>query len=257
MNEKSLQLELNEVEETEIDLLDLAKYIFQHWIPVVLVTVLGAVIAFLITSFAITPQYEAKSSIYVVSATANSAFDLSDLNFGTSLTNDYKKLVTSRTMFENVIADTGEDLTVKQLTNMLTVGNETGTRILEFTITSPDPDQAMRLANSFAGQAIIFLPEVMGVKDNVPTEVDDAILPTQPSNIRYLRNTAIGAVLGFMLIAVILVIRYMLNDTFNSAEDVEKYLGITPLAAVPENGQKHRGGSYYYYTKKGKRGKSK
>jgi hypothetical protein len=42
----------------------------------------------------------------------------------------------------------------------------------------------MRLANSFSEQAIIFSPEVMGVKDNVPTEVDDAILPIQPSNIR-------------------------------------------------------------------------
>ncbi len=56
---------------------------------VVLVTVLGAVERFLITSFALRASMS-KTINYVVSATANSAFDLSDLNYGTSLTNDSK-----------------------------------------------------------------------------------------------------------------------------------------------------------------------
>jgi len=257
MNEK--QVNVNEITaengEVEIDLPDLVKYILQHWITLVIFAVAGLVAAFLITALVITPQYQAQSSIYVVSATANSAFDLSDLNFGSSLTNDYKELVTSRTMLENVIADTGEDLTVRQLRSMLSVGNETGTRILKFTLTSSDPVQAMRLANSFKDQAIIFLPEVMGVKDNVPTEVDDAILPTTPSNIRYTRNMAIGLLIGLVIIVAIHVVRYMMNDAINSAEDLERYLGVMPMAVVPENGQKHRGGGgYYYYTNQGKRG---
>ena len=254
MNEKSLQLELRQEDEAEIDLLDLAAYILQHAIPVAVATAVGAIAALIITLFLITPLYQATSSIYVVSATANSALDLSDLNFGTSLTNDYKKLVTSRTMLENVISDTGEDLTAKELSEMLSVGNDTGTRILEFTITDNDPDRAMRLANSFSEQAILFLPDVMGVKDNVPTQVDSAILPEHPSNIRRVRNTAIGAVIGFLLSCAALVVLYLLNDTFNSSEDMERYLGIVPMAVVPENGQKHRGDSYYYYSNKTKKG---
>ena len=256
MNENNKQVVMAENGEIEIDLPDLIKYIAQHWITVAIFAVAGVVIAFLITALVITPKYQAQSSIYVVSATANSAFDLSDLNFGTSLTNDYKELVTSRTMLENVIADTGENLTVRKLRSMLSVGNESGTRILKFTITSADPVQAMRLANSFEEQAILFLPEVMGVKDNVPTEIDDAILPTTPSNIRYTRNMALGLLVGLVVIIAIHVVRYMMNDSFNSAEDVEKYLGIMPMAVVPENGQKHHGsgGYYYYYTNHGKRG---
>jgi len=258
MNETNLTPEVHNSassEEVEIDLFDLAGYLLQHWIPLVAATLVGTVLAFLITAFLVTPLYEAKSSIYVVSATANSALDLTDLNFGTSLTNDYKKLVMSRTMLENVIDDTGENMTVRELTNKLTVGNDTGTRILDFTISDPDPDRAMRLANSFADQAIRFLPEVMGVKDNTPTLVDNAILPTSPSNIKYVRNTILGAMLGFIAAAAVLVMLYILNDTFNSSEDVEKYLGIIPMAMVPENGQKHRGDSYYYYGK-GKGGKA-
>ncbi len=259
MNENKLSTEVaDSSKEIEIDLRDLFEYLLQHWLPIVIVMILGAAIAFAYTMFLLTPKYTASSSIYVVSATANSALDLTDLNMGTSLTNDYKKLVTSRTMLENVLNDTGEEMTVRQLKSMLSVNNETGTRILEFSVTSVDPVQAMRLANSCAAQAILFLPEVMGVKDNIPSLIDGAILPTEPSNVSFTKNVAIGLLIGLVIVAGILIIRYMLNDTLSSAEDVEKFLGIMPMAVVPENGQKHRGsGYYYYYYDKGKHGGQK
>ena len=151
-------------------------------------------------------------------------------------------------MLENVLEETGDKMTPGKLKSMLTVGNVSGTRILTFTIASPDPEQAQRLANAFANQAIDFLPEVKGVRDSIPTEVDDAILPASPSNIRYTRNTAIGILAGLVLIVAVFVVRYMLNDTLNSAADLEKYFGISPIAVVPENGQKYKGSGYYYYT---------
>ena len=239
--------------EIEIDLVDLFAHLKQHVLLIIVLAVAGALAAILITRFAVTPMYEASSSIYVVSASANSALDLSDLNFGSSLTNDYKKLVLSRTMLENVLRDTGDDLTVGQLRRMVSVGNDTGTRILEFRVSSPDRTQAMRIANSFVRQSILFLPEVMGLKDNVPTVIDLAIEPQSPSNQNYTRNTAIGLLAGIVVAIAILVVQYMLKDTFDSADDLEKYIGVAPMAIVPENGQKHRGSGYYYYTNASKR----
>ncbi|MBR6424821.1 MAG: capsular polysaccharide biosynthesis protein [Oscillospiraceae bacterium] len=242
--------------EVEIDLLDLLNALKQHWLPIILVTIAGGLLALLFTRFLITPEYQSTSSIYVVSASAGSALNLSDLNFGTNLTNDYKVLVNSRTMMENVLANTGDNISVGRLKSMLSVGNVSGTRILSFTITSTDPARSQRLANAFAEEAIDFLPEVMGVRDSIPTVVDSAVLPTTPSNMNYLRNIAIGLLLGLVVIVAIYVIQYLLNDSFDSSDDVEKYLGIVPIAMVPENGQKHKGGGYYYYysnnTKKGR-----
>lgn len=31
-----------------------------------------------------------------------------------------------------------------------------------------------------------------------------------------------------------LFVRFVLDDTFKSQEDIERYLGVTPLAVVPE-----------------------
>jgi capsular polysaccharide biosynthesis protein len=240
--------------EIEIDLVDLFAHLKQHIILIIVLAVAGALAAILITRFAVTPKYVASSSMYVVSASANSALDLTDLNLGSNLTNDYKKLVLSRTMLENVLRDTGEELSVGQLRRMVSVGNDTGTLILEFKITSPNKTQAIRLANSFIRQSILFLPEVMGLKDNVPTVIDLAIEPQSPSNQSYTRNTAIGLFVGVVIAVVILTVQYMLKDTFDSSDDLEKYLGVSPMAIVPENGQKHRGsGYYYYYTNAGKK----
>jgi len=252
MSDNKPQVNRADSAEVEIDLIDLFGHLKQHILVIAILAVAGAVLGFLITRFAIRPQYQATSSIYVVSATANSALDLTDLNLGTNLTKDYVQLVKSRTMLENVIADAGDDLTVARLRSMLTVANESGTRILSFTVTSPDPEQAMRLANAFNRQAILFLPEVMGLRDNAPTTIDLAILPTTPSNIRTTRNAAIGLLVGLVIGIAIFTVQYMMNDTFNSAEDVEKYLNIVPLAMVPENGQRHKTGGYYYYTNAGK-----
>lgn len=236
-----------EEREIEIDLVDLFNHLKQHVLLIIVLAVVGALAAILITRFAVTPMYNATSSIYVVSASANSALDLTDLNLGSSLTNDYKKLVLSRTMLENVLRDTGEELSVTQLRRMTSVSNDTGTRILEFKVSSPDKTQAMRLANSFVRQSILFLPEVMGLKDNIPTVIDLAIEPQAPSNQSYTRNTAIGLLVGVVIAVGILTVQYMLKDTFDSADDLEKYLSVVPMAIVPENGQKHRGGSHYYY----------
>lgn len=256
MAETKPKLNPTENTEIEIDLVDLFAHLKQHVALIIVLALIGTIASILITRFAVTPKYEAVASIYVVSASANSALDLTDLNMGTSLTNDYKKLVLSRTMLENVLRDTGEELSVAGLEKMVSIGNESGTRILEFKVTSPDRTQAMRLANSFVRQSILFLPEVMGVKDNAPTVIDLAIEPQAPSNQNYTRNTAIGLLVGVLIAVVILVVQYMLKDTFDAADDLEKYLGVVPMAIVPENGQKHRGGSgYYYYTNTGKKGK--
>ena len=241
---------------TEIDLLELLRNLWSHVIPVALLTLVCGVLGFLITRFVVVPTYEATSSLYVVSASANSALDLSDLNIGTSLTQDYAELVKSRTMLERVLEESGDDLTVTELTKMLDVENPSSTRILKFTVTSTSPSQAQRLANAMLDQALTFLPEVMGAKDNTPSAIDTALFPATPNNMKYVRNIALGLIIGFLLAAVIYSVPLLLRDSFDSADEVERVLGLVPIAAVPENGKKHRGGRYYYYAHSGDRKKA-
>ena len=53
---------------------------------------------------------------------------------------------------------------------------------------------------------------------------------TSPSNAK---NAVVGALLGAVLVCGITVLETLLNDTVQTEEDVEHYLGLTVLASVP------------------------
>ena len=231
----------------EIDILAILDACKRHISEILILALLGGLLGYACTLFFVTPRYKATSSMFVVSASVNSAIDLTDINLGTRLAGDYVELVQSRTMLERVLADTGDPLTVEQLSKMLSVTNVEDTRILTFTVTSSSPQQAMRLSNGVLKQAIEFLPFTMNVKDNPPREIDLAILPTHPYNMNYLRNIALGCIAGAIVMMGICALRVILNDRMDRSEDVEKLCGFAPLAVIPENNQQQSNRSSYYY----------
>lgn len=42
-----------------------------------------------------------------------------------------------------------------------------------------------------------------------------------------------GALVGIFVCAMILIIRFLIDDTVKTADDVEKYLGLSTLALIP------------------------
>ena len=49
------------------------------------------------------------------------------------------------------------------------------------------------------------------------------------------KNTMMGGMLGFLIVAAIVILSHLMNDTIQTEEDVEKYLGISTLAMIPLN----------------------
>ena len=89
-------------EETEIDLLELIFVLKEKWWMISAAGVLGFVLAAAYSVFFITPQYQSTSQMYVLSkeTTLNS---LADLQIGSQLTKDYKVMIQSRPVLEEVI----------------------------------------------------------------------------------------------------------------------------------------------------------
>ena len=56
-------------------------------------------------------------------------------------------------------------------------------------------------------------------------------VPVSPNN---KRNTLLGAMLGAVLVCGVITVRFLMDDTVQTEEDVERYLGISVLAIVPE-----------------------
>lgn len=225
--------------EVEIDLVDLFYVLWGHFWQILICLVLGALIALGITKFLITPMYEATSSIYIVSASNNSVVNLTDLQIGAQLTADYQELMLSRPLLEDVIDNLGlkdakgdEAMPVKTLRDMVKITNASDTRILKITVTSPDPQESADIANELVNQACIYLPQIMETEE--PNLVEEAIEPTEKSSPSYTKNTLIGGFLAACLCCAVLIVRYLLNDTFMTPDDIAKVFGVQPLATIPE-----------------------
>ncbi len=219
-------------EEIEIDLVELFYVLWEHIWHILLFLIIGIDLAFIVTYFFITPQYKATSKLYVITAKAEEEVSMTDLQIAANLTNDYMQLLQSRPLLEDVIESLDLDMTYDGFRNMLSINNPDGTRILNLTITSSSPELSYVLANELAEKSTVYLANV--VEGAGPNVYEHAIMPEKPSSPSFVRNCLIGGLLLAMIYCAILIIRHLMNDTYTSADDIRKYLGIEPLAAIPE-----------------------
>ena len=227
-----------EYRDNTIDLLEVARVIWGRILFVLAGLALGAMIAFTITKFMITPQYEATSTIYIFSKTT-SITSLADLQIGSQLTEDFQIIATTRDVIESVINDLGLNETYDSLVKKVTVTNPNSSHMLCVTVKDPNPAQAAQISNALSDRLRDQIADIMNA--DRPSTVERAIAPTKQSSPSTMRNTAIGALAGAVLVAAVIVIQYMMDDTVKSSEDVSKYLELDTLAEFPyirEQGKK-------------------
>jgi len=222
-------------EQEGIDLLEIALLFRQKLKFIILFFVLGAVLAGCYSKFFITPTYTATSKIYMVSASRDSVVNLSDLQLGSNLAYDYKELILSRPMLESVVQNLNLSVTPASLRKHTSIITSESSRILSINVTSPNPQLSANIANEFAHQAVSWLPSVM--EHNAPHIAEDVIAPTQKSAPYNTRNALLGGLICAVVYFAICVIRYLLDDTVKSADDMERYFGIMPLASIPEEAE--------------------
>ena len=228
------QMNVNQSEQntTEIDLVEVFYLLWGHILQIIACLLVGAVLAFGFTYFFVTPTYQASASIYIVSASNDSIVNLTDLQIGSQLTADYQELMLSRPLLQDVIRNLKLDTDYKSLAQQVSITNANDTRILKVTVTDTDPQQAADIANELIKQACIYLPKVM--ETETPNLVEDAVVPSRKASPSYSKNTALGALLGVVLCCGVLLVQYLMNDTFVTPDDISRYFGVQPLATIPE-----------------------
>ena len=114
--------------------------------------------------------------------------------------------------------------------------NQENTLILNISVSNPDPYLAKELADKVRNVGAEHVTEVMNLK--ALNTVQEALIPSSPSSPNIMRNTLIGGVAGVALTAGIILLIFLMNDKIRSQDDVEKYLGIGVLGAIPSTEDK-------------------
>ena len=164
---------------------------------------MGGVIALGGTALLITPKYESKAQLYILNKTT-SVTSLADIQIGSELTADFEVIATSKPVIDAAIERIKEEedktFSRKEILDVLTVVNKSGTRILEVKAIDENPADACIIANAVAEETADRMASIM--KSDPPT-------------------------------TVVLTVRFIINDNIKTEEDVEKYLGLSTLAIVP------------------------
>ena len=230
MNEKPGKAPAVQDDEITIDLLDLTRQLLFHWKLILLAMILCGGIAFVYCRFFVTPLYSSTAGLYVFSK-STSVTSLTDLQIGSSLTKDYETVITGRPVLDRVITRLKLNENYSSLRSKISISNPSDSRILYITVTDPDPEQAKEIADRTASIAATFISQKMD--QDPPSIIQTGYTDGAPVSPRTKRTTLIGILIGFLAASAFIIIRYLLNDTIMTPEDVQEKLRLNVLASLP------------------------
>ena len=219
-------------DEETIDLLELFGMLWQHIFQILICTVVGAAVAFGVTKFLMVPQYESSAMMIVnTRQDANANVTSDQINSATKLVETYSIIVKSDTVLSRVIDDLGLNLNYGELKDKVTVKSVNSTQVMEISVEDADPAAAQIICQKITQVC----PEL--IKDAVEAGsvklISAASTPVQPVSPNTLKNTAVGALLGLVACAGVLVLKMLLNNKINNDADVQKYLDLPVLGVIP------------------------
>ncbi|MHC3570294.1 Wzz/FepE/Etk N-terminal domain-containing protein [Streptococcus suis] len=221
-----------EVNAIEIDVLFLLKTIWRKKFLILLTAVLTAGLAFVYSSFLVTPQYDSTTRIYVVSQNVEAGAGLTnqELQAGTYLAKDYREIILS----QDVLIQVATELNLKEsLKEKISVSIPVDTRIVSISVRDADPNEAARIANSLRTFAVKKVVEVTKVS-NVTT-LEEAVPAEEPITPNTKRNILLGLLAGGILATGLVLVMEVLDDRVKRPQDIEEVMGLTLLGIVPDS----------------------
>ncbi|WP_214844337.1 YveK family protein [Exiguobacterium sp. s150] len=193
-------------------------------------TIVAALIAFLVSSFVISPTYEASTQVLVApKETQNNMIDSSQIQSSVTLVNTYRVIIQSPAILEQVqnnVVGAPENIS-----NLISVNSEQNSQVINIKVQHTNPMLATDIANEISTVFSNEIKELMSV-DNVKV-LSNASVPMFPVSPNILLNTAIAAVLGMMIGVAIAFLKIVLDRRIKTEQDVETILELPVLGSIP------------------------
>ena len=243
----------NKQDVQEIDLLKLLKELWKRAWIIVIAAFLGGIIFFAYTFLFITPQYQTSALLYV----NNSTFDIGstklsitsgDISASNSLIDTYVVILKSRTTLERAIVEGALPYNYDQLYAKVAGGSQGNTPVFKITVTDPNPEMAATICNILVEIMVDKNSGISGIVEGSSVSVVDyAVVPRSASSPSYMKNTAIGMLLGFVIACGIIILRSLMDSTIRDEEFLlDKYKEIPVLSTIPDLMEDAKGGYYSY-----------
>ena len=208
----------------ELKIMDIVDMLMRRWWILLLTMIIVGIMSFVFTEVFISPTYKSEGALYVNASREqiDRSVTTGTLSASQKLVDTYAEILKRRTFLEDVSKSIDEKYSAQELKSMITISSVNNTEIMEISVLSTDPEDSYLIAHSVLMRAPDELMEV--VEAGSVKLLDDAkknMVAVAP-NIR--QNTLIGALLGIILGAlIILLLEFIDTRIKNSEAIVTKY----------------------------------
>lgn len=222
--------------ELQIDLVDLTVFLAKRAWIILSIAVILAFSCYYIMQTNMKVFYKADTTIYILYRENEKGISTNDLQAGMFLTNDYKKLVKSHSVLDQVIETLSLDYNYDVLSKKTEVEVEPDTRIITISVKDDDPYMAMEIANMIREVATKYINKVM--KAELVMKVDAAQLPESPIVKNSKKAAAIAGLIGAMGVVGVLTMSYLVRGTITNEKYIEERMNLPVIAVIPEVNEK-------------------
>lgn len=241
-------MEQHKEEYIEIDLGRIIYALRQRVVVIALAALLCGGAGFSLAYFVIPPEYQASALMYVNNSSfsvGSTSISLSDLSASKTLVDTYIAILKTRLTLNEVIQRAELDYTYGQLNKMVEASAVNGTEIFRITITSKDPVEAERIANTIVDVLPDKISQIMD--GSAVRTVDLAVVPERRSGPSISRFTLMGLLIGFAISCGVIVGLELLDEQIHNESYLLQTYKLPVLAAVPDLLSSQSGGNYGSY----------
>ena len=218
----------------QLTIADVLKMFLQHIKLIIIVTIIGALVAFLYVTYMVTPMYSTSALILVqngntfetdISSSSNKSLsgekvNMSDISSSQMLANTCSTLFTVDPDMKSIIS--GADISISVVEDSY---------FLRISSTSSDPHTAANIANLVANTAPQVFKKYFGDAGKVDT-VEEANVPSSPSSPNRSRYVLIGLLIGLVLSLAISFLLEIIDTTIKPGDDLYKLYDIPVFAEI-------------------------
>lgn len=217
----------------EITIKDLFDLFIRRLKWIAIITALVMIIIAFITLVFITPKYTATTSLFV-SAYGENGDDFptyAQLTASQTLVPSYLEILRSNIVLDGVAESLGGEYTPAMISSMMKAEGVGETQVIKISITSPDPQAAMDVANAIANTAPDIIEEI--AKGGSVSPIDLAKLPKTQSSPNLIINIMVAFLVGAVLSYLGFFIYESLDTIIRQEDDLTKEFDIPLLGSIP------------------------
>lgn len=228
---------MNRKEENEINIGFLLQSLFHHIWIIVLVTLVFGIGFFVYAKNFITPMYSTTAKMYVNniadSSTTNSGYITNTgIEAAKKLVDTYVAILETPDTLNQVIEKSQVKYSCNQLLGMISADSVNETEVFYITVSAPSPEEAMLIANTITEVLPNRISEI--VEGSSVRVVQNALMPTSIAYPDLTSHTLMGALLGFFISCVIILILELVDNTIHDMNYPTETYEVRTLAAIPD-----------------------